>query len=368
MSALFSPFTLKGVTLRNRIVASPMCQYSAVDGHLNDWHFAHYASLARGGVGLVIVEATAISPQGRITPGDAGLWDDSHINGFMKVVHAIKDAGAVAGIQIGHAGRKAGCTPPWLGGTPLPSDDPRAWTPEAPSSLPYSTQQPHVPKVMTMEDIAHAQSDFVAAAKRALHAGFEWLELHFAHGFLGQTFLSRKTNERTDAYGGSLTNRARFLVETVAAVRAVWPHNLPLTVRLGMREFGKGEQASFEDALQTLKWLQAEGLDLVDVGLAGTIPGEDVPWGPNFMVEHADMVKQSTGLPVATSWMITQPHDADAFVRDGRLDLVMLARTLLANPHWPYEAARQLGAPNPQEVLPVPYAYWLQGWEAEFSK
>ncbi len=219
-----------------------------------------------------------------------------------------------------------------------------------------------------MEDIAHAQSDFVAAAKRALHAGFEWLELHFAHGFLGQTFLSRKTNERTDAYGGSLTNRARFLVETVAAVRAVWPHNLPLTVRLGMREFGKGEQASFEDALQTLKWLQAEGLDLVDVGLAGTIPGEDVPWGPNFMVEHADMVKQSTGLPVATSWMITQPHDADAFVRDGRLDLVMLARTLLANPHWPYEAARQLGAPNPQEVLPVPYAYWLQGWEAEFSK
>lgn len=222
MSSLFSSYQLKGVTLRNRIVASPMCQYQAVDGFLNEWHHVHYPMLARGGVGLVIVEATAVSAEGRITPGDTGLWSDEYIESFKGVVQGIKKGGAVPGIQLGHAGRKAGCTPPWEGGFPLPKSDPRAWVPMAPSALPYMPSEPNVPDEMTIEDIRRVQQDFADAARRAADAGFEWVELHFAHGFLAQSFLSRHANARTDAYGGPLENRARFLIETVAAVRKSW--------------------------------------------------------------------------------------------------------------------------------------------------
>lgn len=364
MPSLFEPILVKGVTLRNRIVASPMCQYQAQDGMLNEWHQAHYAMLARGGVGLVVVEATAVTPEGRITPGDAGLWSDEHIPGFAQIVSSIKAAGAVPGIQIGHAGRKAGCTPPWEGGSPLERTDPRAWEPVGPSAIPYVSDSSYVPREMTPQDILATQQDFVAAASRALEAGFEWLELHFAHGFLGQSFLSRHANNRTDHYGGSLENRARFILETLAAVREVWPHDLPLTMRLGVVEFDDGAERSFAESLQVLQWAKAAGLDLVDVGLAGSTPGEQAPWGPNFMVPYAERVRHETDLLVATSWMITDPKQADAFIREGQLDLVMFARTLLANPHWTYHAARELGVEAPQSVLPVPYAYWLQNWSA----
>lgn len=361
-SALFTSFTLKGVTLRNRIVASPMCQYQAQDGYLNEWHQAHYAALARGGSGLVVMEATAVTPQGRITPGDAGLWSDAHTAGFESVAKAIKAAGAVPGIQLAHAGRKAGCKRPWEGGAPLDKADPQAWQPVAPSAVPFMPDSEHVPREMTLEDIQQAKRAFVEAARRARSAGFEWLELHFAHGFLGQNFLSHHTNLRQDQYGGSLENRARFLIEVVREVRGVWPQEYPLTMRLGVVEFDDGAGESLSEAIQVLNWCKEAGLDLVDVGLALSTPGEQVPWSPNFMVPYAAQIRQSTGLPVATSWMITDPHQADEFVRSGQVDLLFFARTLLANPHWPFAAACALKVDNPEQVLPTPYSFWLQGW------
>lgn len=362
MASLFSPFTLKGVTLRNRIVVSPMCQYMATDGKLNDWHTTHYSTLAKGGAGLVIVEATAVSPKGRITPGDAGLWSDSHTPGFASLARSIKTTGATPGIQLGHAGRKAGCTRPWEGGAPLPAGDSQAWQPLAPSAVPYIAGSDHVAREMTLLEIEQVKQDFADSAARAAEAGFEWLELHFAHGFLGQNFLSKHTNKRSDQYGGSLENRARFLLETVSEVKRVWPSELPLTVRFGVVEFDDGADQSFAEALQVLSWLKAQGVDLVDVGLALATAEEQVPWGPNFMVPYAEKVRRETELPVATSWMITSAKEADAFVRDGQLDLVFFARALLANPNWPFQAALELGIDQPETLLPTPYAYWLQNW------
>ncbi|WP_066267340.1 NADH:flavin oxidoreductase/NADH oxidase [Hydrogenophaga palleronii] len=362
MSSLFSSYQLKGITLRNRIVASPMCQYQAVDGFVNDWHHVHYPMLARGGVGLLVVEATAVSAEGRITPGDAGLWADAHVDGFKRIVQGIKEGGAVPGIQLGHAGRKAGCTPPWENGKPLPKNDPRAWEPIAPSALPYMPSEPNIPRAMTLQDIHRVQQDFADAARRAAEAGFEWLELHFAHGFLAQSFLSLHANARTDEYGGSLVNRARFLIETVATVRQVWPEHLPLTVRLGVVEFDDGAAQSADEAIQVVHWLKEAGVDLVDVGLALSTPAEQVPWAPNFMVPYAERIRVETHLPVSTSWLITSASEADAFVREAKLDLVCIARSLLANPHWTFQAARELKISQPALVLPVPYAYWLQKW------
>ncbi|HYQ38716.1 MAG TPA: NADH:flavin oxidoreductase/NADH oxidase, partial [Pseudomonas sp.] len=216
MSALFSPFQLKDVTLRNRIAVPPMCQYSAEDGLINDWHLHNYASIARGGAGLVIVEATAVSPEGRISPGCAGLWNDEQAAAFAPVARAIKAAGAVPGIQIAHAGRKASANRPWEGDDHIAAGDPRGWQTIAPSAIPFGAHLPKVPQAMTLDDIARVQADFVAAARRALEAGFEWLELHFAHGYLAQSFFSAHSNQRDDQYGGSLANRSRFLLETLA--------------------------------------------------------------------------------------------------------------------------------------------------------
>ncbi|WP_042577811.1 NADH:flavin oxidoreductase/NADH oxidase [Variovorax paradoxus] len=362
MPGLFDSFTLKQITLRNRIAASPMCQYQAKDGLVTDWHLPHYTALARGGAGLVVVEATAVSPEGRITLGDLGFWSDAHTAGAAAIAKAISDAGAVAGIQLGHAGRKAGCTPPWEGGAPLASSDPEAWQPLAPSAVPLIAEQPHVPRAMSLEDIHRAQQDFVDAACRALAAGFKWIELHFAHGFLAQSFLSTHSNQRDDAYGGSLENRARFLVETVAAVRRVWPADLPLTARLGVLEFDGQDDVNLPESLQVLEWLKAEGLDLVDVGI-GFSTLSPVPWAPNLLVDTAAEVARVTGLKTTTSWLITDATDADRAVREHKVDLVMVARRLLDNPHWPRQAARELGVGDP--VLPTPYAYWLENWSPQ---
>jgi 2,4-dienoyl-CoA reductase-like NADH-dependent reductase (Old Yellow Enzyme family) len=364
MSGLFDSYTLKGVTLHNRIVASPMCQYMALDGKVNDWHQVHYASLARGGVGLVVVEATAVVPEGRITLGDTGLWSDEQVTGLAAVAAAIKGAGAVAGIQLNHAGRKAGCTPPWEGGAPIPEGSPMAWQPVGPSQLPYMPEAPHIPREMSLADIRQTVQAFVDAARRALEAGFEWLELHFAHGFLAQTFLSTHTNRRTDMYGGSLENRARLLVEIVAAVRCVWPERLPLTARLGVVEFGADGVPDMDGSVQVLHWLKAAGLDFVDVGLALSTVTEQVPWGPNMLVPYADNIRRDSRLPTGTSWFITSATQADSLVREHKVDLVFMARTLLANPHWPYQAARELRIEAPASVLPTPYAYWLATWTA----
>ena len=359
MPGLFDSYTLKGVTLRNRIAASPMCQYRAAAGRVTDWHLPHYTSLARGGAGLVVVEATAVSPEGRITPGDLGLWSDAHTEGVTAIAIAITDAGAVPGIQLAHAGRKAGCTPPWDGGAPLPASDPEAWQPIAASALPLIPEQPHLPRAMEIADIRRVQQDFAAAAVRARDAGFKWIELHFAHGFLAQNFLSKHSNARDDAYGGSLENRARFLVETVAAVRKVWPADLPLTARLGVLEFDGDDDVNLAESIQVLKWLESEGLDLVDVGI-GFSTLAAVPWAPNLLVETAQHVREETGLEVTTSWLITDAKEADRFVKEDKLAFVMLARRLLDNPHWPQAAARELGVTK--QILPTPYAYWLQNW------
>lgn len=359
MPGLCDSYTLKQVTLRNRIAASPMCQYNARDGLVTDWHVPHYTALARGGAGLVVVEATAVSPEGRITPGDLGLWSDGHTTGAAAIAKAISDGGAVPGIQLAHAGRKAGCTPPWEGGAPLAATDPQAWEPIAPSAIPLIADQPHVPRVMDLQDIRRVQQDFVTAAQRALQAGFQWLELHFAHGFLAQNFLSRHSNQRCDEYGGSLENRARFLVETVAAVRRAWPEHLPLTARLGVVEFDGQDEANLAESSQVLTWLKNAGLDLVDVGI-GFSTLSPVPWAANMLVTIADEVREQTGLPVTTSWLITGAKEADAAVREGKLAFVMLARRLLDNPHWPNQAARELGVTA--QILPTPYSFWLQNW------
>ncbi len=359
MAGLFDSFTLKGTTLRNRITASPMCQYQAKGGLVTDWHIPHYASLARGGAGLVVVAATAVSAEGRITPGDLGLWSDAHTEGVAAIAKSIADAGAVPGTQLAHAGSKAGCTPPWDGGAPLARTYPQAWQPIAPSAVPFIAEHPHMPRAMSMEDIYRVQQQFVDAARRALEAGFQWIELHFAHGVLAQNFLSPHSNQHNDAYGGSLENRARFLVETVAAVRRVWPAELPLTARLGVLEFDGGDDVHLAESVQVLKWLKAEGLDMVHVGIGFSTLGP-VPWAANLLVDTAAQVRRDTGLKVTTSWLITDPKAADRFVRESKVDFVMVARRLLDNPHWPQQAARELGIT--EQVLPTPYAYWLKNW------
>jgi len=363
MSSLFAPLPLKDITLKNRIAVSPMCQYSATDGVINDWHYTHLATLARGGAGLVVAEATAVSPEGRITPGCAGLWSDAQAEAFVPAVQSIRAAGAVPGIQIAHAGRKASANRPWEGDDHLPEDDPRAWQPIAPSTVPFGANLPRRPRAMTLDDIQRVQQDFVGAAERAREAGFEWLELHFAHGYLAQSFLSPHSNRREDAYGGSFENRSRFLTETFAAVRAVWPEKLPLTMRLGVIEFD-GREETLEEAIELAGRLKDLGLDLLDVSLGFSLPGAEIPWGPGFMAPIAERVRREAGLPTATSWYINDAAQADELIRDGKVDLVMLGRALLANPHWPYEAARSLGLEKPSWTLPAPYAHWLERYRA----
>ncbi|NWA63188.1 NADH:flavin oxidoreductase/NADH oxidase [Pantoea sp. B9002] len=364
MPGLFSPFTLKDVTLRNRIVVSPMCQYQSTDGYVNDWHMSHYAMLAKGGSGLVILEATAVTQEGRITPGDLGLWSNNHTEGMSAVASSIKRAGAVPGIQLGHAGRKAGCTPPWLGGKPLDNDDLDSWTPVGPSAVPFFPASDYVPREMSLKDITRVRQDFTDAARRARDAEFKWLELHFAHGFLVQSFLSSESNLRSDQYGGPLENRARFMLEIIEDVKKVWPDDLPLTVRLGAVEFNKDPESSFMERLKVAEWLKKAGTDLIDVGLALTTPSETVPWAPGFMVPYAQRLRHEVNLPVGTSWLITDARAADQFIQDEKTDLVYLARALLANPHWPYKAASELSISMPEAVLPTPYSYWLQNWSA----
>jgi len=360
MSALFEPFKLKDVTLRNRIAVPPMCQYVAEDGVVNDWHHVHLAGIARGGAGLVIAEATAVSPEGRITPGCAGLWTDAQAEAFAPSVAAIKAAGAVPGIQIAHAGRKASANRPWEGDDHIPEGDPRGWQTIAPSAVPFGAHLPKVPREMTRDDIARVQADFVAAAKRARDIGFEWLELHFAHGYLGQSFFSVHSNRRTDEYGGSAENRGRFLVETLAAVRKVWPEHLPLTARFGVIEYDGRDEETLAESIALTQRLKQEGLDMLSVSVGFSTPDAQIPWGPAFLAPVAERVRREAGLPVSSAWGIDTPQLANRVVADEQLDLVMVGRAHLADPHWPYYAARQLGVERPSWTLPAPYAHWLE--------
>lgn len=364
MSSLFQPYALKGVTARNRIIASPMCQYSATDGLANDWHHVHYAGMARGGAGVVVAEATAVSPEGRISPACLGLWNDDQAAALQPVVAAIKDGGAIPGIQIGHAGRKASANRPWEGDDHIAEGDPRGWQTIAPSAIAYGAGLPKVPRAMSLDDIARVRGDFVATAKRARDVGFQWLMLHFAHGYLAQNFLSVHSNQRTDSYGGSFDNRARFMLETLAAVREVWPEHLPLTARLGVIEFDGRDPETLAEGIELVKRFKAAGLDMVDVSMGFSTPTANIPWGPAMMGDIAAQVRREAEIPASTTWNIATPELADSLIADGKVDMVQIGRPLLANPHWPYAAAKALGENKPSWTLPTPYAHWLERYRA----
>jgi 2,4-dienoyl-CoA reductase-like NADH-dependent reductase (Old Yellow Enzyme family) len=359
MADLFSSYQLKDVTLRNRIAIPPMCQYMAEDGVVNDWHLAHYTSLARGGSGLVIVEATGVAPEGRITPGCTGIWNDKQAEKLAEIAAAIKAAGAVPGIQIAHAGRKASANKPWEGDDHIPANDARAWQTIAPSAIAFGGDLPRVPKEMTIDDITRVKNDFVAAAKRALDAGFEWLEIHFAHGYLGQSFTSAHSNHRTDIYGGSFENRSRFTIETLEAIREVWPENLPLTARFGVIEYDGKDEETLSESIQLVKAWKQRGLDMLSVSVGFTIPETNIPWGPAFLAPVAQRVRNEAGIPVSSAWGFGAPTLADNAIRNEELDLAMIGRAHLENPHWPYFAAQELKQDKPAWVLPAPYAHWL---------
>jgi 2,4-dienoyl-CoA reductase-like NADH-dependent reductase (Old Yellow Enzyme family) len=350
-SALFEPFTLRSVTLRNRIGVSPMCQYSAVDGIANEWHFVHLGSRAVGGAGIVIVEATGVAPEGRITPGCMGIWSDRHAEALAPIAKFIRQHGAVAGIQIAHAGRKGSADLPWRGGAHL-SDAQGGWTPIAPSALAFGGDLNKVPRAMTLEDIKRVRGDFVAAAKRALAAGFQWLELHAAHGYLFNEFLSPLSNHRQDQYGGSFENRARFLLETARAVRKVWPDNLPLAVRISAIDW-HSDGWKIEDSVALAKLLKAEGVDLVDCSSGGLVPDVQITVKPGYQVPFAETVRRDASIPTAAVGFITEPNQAEEIVRSGKADIVLLARQMLVDPYWPAHAAKALGFkfPPPDQYL-----------------
>lgn len=352
MAMLFTPFQLKDITLRNRIGVSPMCQYSAADGALTDWHLVHLGSRAVGGAGLVIVEATAVSPEGRISPEDAGLWSDAQIEPLARVNRLLKAHGAVAGVQLAHAGRKAGTPAPWRGSGQL-ADDAGGWPTLAPSAAAFGGGLEKVPQAMSLADIKRVQQAFVAAAKRALAAGCEWLEIHAAHGYLLHQFLSPLSNHRTDEYGGGFGQRIRFVLETVAAVREVWPERLPLTVRLSCTDWVPGGW-EIDDSVGLAQCLKAEGVDLIDCSSGGAAPSATMMIGPGYQVPFAARIRSEAKIATAAVGLITEPQQAEAIVRDGQADVVLLGREFLRDAYWPARAANALGV---KDALPAPVQY-----------
>lgn len=352
MAHLFDPFTLRSITLRNRIGVSPMCMYSSDDGVAGDWHLAHLGGFARGGSGLVIAEATAVSPEGRITPGDAGIWAEKHLEPLARINRFIKSQGAVPGIQLAHAGRKASAARPWEGGHHL-SSEAGGWTTVAPSPVAFGGVLDKVPRELSVEDIVRVQQDFVAAAKRALAAGYEWIELHAAHGYLGHQFLSPLSNRRTDLYGGDFNNRIRFVIETARAVRAAWPERLPLAMRLSCTDWVEGGW-TIEESIELARRLKGEGVDLVDCSSGGSAATAKIPVGPGYQVPFAERIRREAGVATAAVGLITEPEQADAIVRENRADVVLLARELLRDPHWPLRAAKALDV-RPAPTPPVQY-------------
>lgn len=349
---LFSPFTVRSVTLRNRIGVSPMCQYSSTDGLADDWHLVHLGSRAVGGAGLVIAEATAVSPEGRISPGDAGIWADKHVEPIARINRFIKQQGAVPGTQLAHAGRKASDARPWEGDRSL-ADNEGGWPTIAPSAVAFGDTLTKVPRAMTEADITRVQNDFVTATKRSLATGVEWLELHFAHGYLAHEFLSPLSNQRTDNYGGSFENRIRFALETTRAVRAAWPDKLPLAVRLSCTDWVEGGW-DIEQSIELSRRLKAEGVDLIDCSSGAIVPHVKIPVAPGFQVPFAERIRREASVATAAVGFITQPQEADDIVRQGRADLVLLAREFLRDPYWPAHAAKILGH---QDKLPPPLQY-----------
>ena len=341
MPRLFEPLTLRSITLRNRVVVSPMCQYSSIDGAANDWHVVHLGTRAVGGAGLVFTEATAVTAGGRISPQDLGIWKDEHIRGLSAVVRVIKAEGAVAGIQLAHAGRKASVARPWEGGQQLALES-GGWTTVAPSAVPFKDGE-RAPRALTLDGIQDVVQAFTAAAARALTAGFEVVEIHAAHGYLLNEFLSPLSNQRTDEYGGSFDNRIRFLCEVVQAVRGTWPATLPLFVRISATDWAGGGW-DIEQSVELARRLAPLGVDLVDCSSGGLVPGVKIPVGPGYQVVFAERIRREAGILTGAVGLITEAQQANDIVAAGQADLVLLARQLLRDPYWPLRAARELGA------------------------
>jgi 2,4-dienoyl-CoA reductase-like NADH-dependent reductase (Old Yellow Enzyme family) len=343
MSRLFSSLQLRSLTFRNRIFVSPMCQYSSRDGFPTDWHLVHLGSRAVGGAGLVMVEATAVSPEGRIS----GIWSDAHADAFAPIAQFIREQGAVAGIQLAHAGRKASTDLPWRGGGPLGPAE-RGWKPIAPSPLPFAKDYP-IPQEATPSDLERIRGQFVAATGRALKSGFQVVEIHMAHGYLLHEFLSPLSNQRKDAYGGSLGNRMRFPLSVAQAVREIWPQNLPVFVRISATDWVEGGW-DLNQSLELCRKLKEQGIDLIDCSSAGLVPSAIVPAGPGYQTPFATAIRREVGIATGTVGLITDPVQAEQIVATGLADAVLLARQMLRNPYWPLEAAKALGVDFPWPV------------------
>ena len=340
MPHLFEPLQLRELTLRNRIVVSPMCQYSCHEGFANDWHFVHLASRAVGGAALVFTEATAVTADGRISPEDLGIWDDVQAGAFERIARFVKGEGAAFGMQLAHAGRKASTKRPWEG-TGAVQPDEGGWEPVGPTTTPFADSYP-VPRMMTREDIAEVVDAFRKAADRARWVGFDVVEVHAAHGYLIHEFLSPLSNTRTDEYGGSFENRIRLCLEVVTAVRDIWPENLPVFVRISSTDWIEGGW-DIEQSVELARRLGAIGVDLVDCSSGGNAPQAKIPVGPGYQVPFAERVKRDAAIATGAVGMITDPAQADAIVRSGQADVVIMARELLRDPYWPLRAARELG-------------------------
>ena len=339
--SLLDPLTIRSVTFRNRIGVSPMCQYSSVDGFATDWHLVHLGSRAIGGAGLVFTEAAAVTAQGRISPHDLGIWSDAHVEYLSRITRYVHEQGAIAGIQLAHAGRKASTDAPWRGGGPL-DEASGGWRPiVAPSPLPFSSAQ-QVPHALTRPEIVSLIDAFRDAAARALAAGFRVIELHAAHGYLVHEFLSPLSNQRDDEYGGSFENRTRLLVEMTTAVRTVWPVHLPLMVRVSATDWIDGGW-DIEQTIALARVLAPLGVDLIDCSSGGILPGAKIPVGPGYQVQFAERVRREGGVPSAAVGLITDAGQADDIVRTGKADMVLLAREMLRDPYWPMHATAALG-------------------------
>ncbi|OHB25363.1 MAG: oxidoreductase [Desulfuromonadaceae bacterium GWB2_53_15] len=350
MSILFSPFSLKSITFRNRIFVSPMCQYSCHDGLPTDWHLVHLGSRAVGGAGLVMVEATAISPEGRISPDDCGIWSDAHAEAFLPITRFIREHGAIAAIQLAHAGRKGSCTLPWLGGGPLGMEA-CGWQPLAPSSVPFDEGHP-VPRALTPDEMDVVETQFRAATRRALASGFQVVEVHMAHGYLLHEFLSPLVNQRDDNYGGSLENRVRFPLRVARAVREEWPVELPLFVRISATDWVEGGW-DIDQSVILARQLKEIGVDLIDCSSGFAVPDEPVPFGPGFQVPFAARVRSEAGIASGAVGCITEPVQAEQIVATGQADVVLLGRQMLRDPYWPLHAATalQVDVPWPNQYL-----------------
>lgn len=350
MSHLFEPLTLRSVTVANRIAVSPMCQYSSVDGYVTDWHLVHLGSRAVGGAGLVITEAMAVTPQGRITPHDLGIWSDDHIEPLARIVHFMSRQGSLVGIQLGHAGRKASTPAPWENRSVTLTEAEGGWPTVAPSAVAFD-EGCIVPTALTEEGVQGIATAFAQAARRSLQAGFRVAEIHAAHGYLLHQFLSPLSNRRTDHYGGSFENRTRLLRDTVSAVRDVWPGHLPLLVRISVTDWVEGGW-DLEQSLELVRQLQPLGVDLIDCSSGGSDPHARIPIGTGYQTPFAEQIRRETGSRTGAVGLITSPAQADHIIRSGQADLVLLGRELLRDPYWPLRAARELG-----QLVPWPAQY-----------